>query len=87
MLTGRPPFTGTSAQAALAAQVSQRPERVTSQPANAPPALAALVMRCLEKKPADRFQTAKELVAQLEAIASPFGTEGAIQRGQPVRVE
>jgi Tol biopolymer transport system component len=30
-------------------------------------------MRCLEKRPADRWQTAEELLAQLESLATPSG--------------
>jgi tetratricopeptide (TPR) repeat protein len=86
MLTGRQPFTGASRQAVLVAQVSQQPEPLTSHRANVPPALAALVMRCLEKKPADRYQTAEELLSQLESIVMPSGTEAAIQRAHPIRV-
>src|SRR6266566_4827102 len=59
MLTGRPPFTGATPQAVLAAQVSERPVAVTRQRETVPPALAEAVMRCLEKNPADRFQTAE----------------------------
>jgi serine/threonine-protein kinase len=35
--------------------------------------LAELVMKCLAKKPADRWQTADELLPQLEALATPSG--------------
>src|SRR6058998_1276761 len=73
MLTGRPPFTGATPQAVLAAQVSERPVAVTRQRETVPPALAAAVMRCLEKNPADRFQTAEELLHLLEAMATPSG--------------
>src|SRR5213594_2502446 len=73
MLTGRPPFTGATPQAVLAAQVSERPVAVTRQRETVPPALAAAVMRCLEKNPADRFQTAEELVHLLEEMATPSG--------------
>jgi len=86
MLTGRQPFTGASRQAVLAAQVSQQPEPLMSHRANVPPALAALVMRCLEKKPADRCQTAEELLSQLELIVMPSGTELAMRRAHPIRV-
>src|SRR5881296_1485852 len=73
MLTGRPPFTGATPQAVLAAQVSERPVAVTRQRETVPPALAEAVMRCLEKNPADRFQTAEELLHLLEAMATPSG--------------
>jgi serine/threonine-protein kinase len=71
MLTGRPPFTGSSPQAVLAAQVTQTPEPITKYRPSVPQTLAALVMRCLEKRPADRFQTAEELLHLLEAMATP----------------
>jgi serine/threonine protein kinase/tetratricopeptide (TPR) repeat protein len=71
MLTGRPPFSGNSAQAVLAAQVTQIPDPVTRHRSSIPPALSALVMRCLEKRPADRFQSADELLHLLENMATP----------------
>src|SRR5438128_6357459 len=73
MLTGRPPFTGATPQHVLAAQVTEAPEPVTKRRATVPAALAALVMRCLEKSPADRWQSAEELLDQLEAMATPSG--------------
>ena len=30
-------------------------------------------MKCLEKKPADRWQSAEELIPQLEAVLTPSG--------------
>ena len=71
MLTGRPPFTGPTPQSVLAAHVTQRPVPVTESRVTVPPGLAALIMRCLEKKPADRWQRADELCHQLEAMATP----------------
>ncbi len=77
LLTGAPPFTGTSPQMILAAQVTRTPEHVTKQRASVPPALANVIMRCLEKKPADRWQTADELAQQLVSIASGATTPTA----------
>lgn len=72
MLTGRPPFSGPP-QMVLAAHVTQAPEAVSARRQSVPAPLAMLVMRCLEKKPADRYQTAAELHQQLELMATPSG--------------
>ncbi len=73
LLSGQPPFAGPSPQAVLAAHVTTAAEPVTKYRASIPPTLAALVMRCLEKKPADRWQSAEELIPQLEAVLTPSG--------------
>jgi tetratricopeptide (TPR) repeat protein len=100
MLCGRPPFTGSTPQALLAAQITQTPDPVTRYRPTVSAQLNALVMRCLEKRAADRWQTAGELVPQLDAIATPSGgmaptgtqpamtpgTEAAIRRAHPGRV-
>ena len=100
MLTGRTPFTAPTPQAMLAAHITQAPEPVNRHRPAVPPALNSLLMRCLEKRPADRWQSAAELLGQLEAAATPSGgltptgttpavssgTEEAIRKSQPVRV-
>src|SRR5256884_6719095 len=98
LLAGRPPFSGLSPQGMLAARVTARPAPVTQHRATVPAALAALIMRCLAKHPADRPQRAEELLGQLEAVAAPTGgitpqqaeissgTAAAIRRAHPVRV-
>jgi len=73
MLTGLPPFAGFLPQQVLAAQVTEPPEPILRRRAAIPPALAAAVMRCLEKRPADRWQTAEQLLHQLEPLATPSG--------------
>src|SRR3989475_5877758 len=73
MLTGRPPFTGASPQAVLAAQVTLAPEPVTKRRAAVPAALAALGMRWLEKSPADRWPGPGAVLHQLRAAAAPRG--------------
>ncbi len=71
MLTGRPPFLGANPQAVMAAHVKETPVPVTSRRSTVPPTLAQLIAKCLEKSPADRWQTAEELLPQLEALATP----------------
>ncbi len=73
MLSGRTPFTMSSPQAMLAAHVTQAPDPVTQHRDSVPPALGALVMRCLAKKPADRWQSAAELHQQFDVMATPSG--------------
>jgi serine/threonine-protein kinase len=73
LLTGRPPFIGPTPQAVLAAHVTEAPGDVSGHRPSIPPAMAQVVMKCLEKKPADRWQTSKELLAVLEAVATPSG--------------
>jgi Tol biopolymer transport system component len=73
LLTGRPVFMGTSPQTILVAHMTEQPQPVTEHRDTVPPVLEQLVLRCLEKKPADRFQSAEELLSQLEALATPSG--------------
>ena len=73
MLTGQPPFTAASPQSVLVAHVTQDPDHVTAHRATVPPALAEAVMRCLAKKPADRYQQAAELVPLLDSLLTPSG--------------
>ncbi len=53
--------------------MTDTPEPVTKYRESVPPALEQLVMKCLEKKAADRWQSAEELLPQLEALATPSG--------------
>jgi TolB-like protein/tetratricopeptide (TPR) repeat protein len=73
LLTGRTPFLGTTPQMILSAHITDTPEPVTKYRESVPPALEQLVMKCLEKKAADRWQSAEELLPQLEALATPSG--------------
>ena len=73
LLTGQPPFVGRSPQGLLAAHVTETPEPVTRRRSAMPPALGALVMRCLEKRAADRPQRAADLVSALDQITTPSG--------------
>ena len=70
LLTGTPPFVGDSPQAVLTAHLVQTPASLSTHRADVPQALADVVMRCLEKQPADRWQTADELLARLEPMAA-----------------
>ena len=71
LLTGQPPFAGRSPQALLAAHATEAVEPVIRRRPTLPPALAALVMRCLERRPADRPQRAAHVLQALEGMGTP----------------
>jgi serine/threonine-protein kinase len=67
MLTGRVPFEGDSAVAVALKQVSEQPAAPSRLNPAVPPALDAVVLRALAKDPANRFGTAFEFSAALDA--------------------
>ena len=71
LLTGSTPFGGRTAAAILAAQVIEPVESIIKRNGTIPPALGALVMRCLAKDPSERPQHADEIVATLDTINTP----------------
>jgi Tol biopolymer transport system component len=73
MLTGQPPFHGLNPQQTLAAHVTQAPTPLAQRRPGVSPVLESVVMRCLEKRPADRFQSADDLVTALEPLTTPSG--------------
>ena len=84
LLAGRLPFSGTPQQV-LAAHVTEMPEPVQKHRPGISPALSAAVMRCLAKLPADRWQSASELLGVLEPLATPSGgLEPTSARLEPV---
>jgi tetratricopeptide (TPR) repeat protein len=94
MVAGRPPFIGPSPSSVLAQHVSTQPDPVIRYRPTTPPGLEALIMRCLEKRPADRFQSANEILEQLEPMTTPSGGSAAYtaaaltaaERSHPLRV-
>ncbi len=73
MLAGRPPFHGRTPHKLLAAHMAERPEPIGELRPDTPPLLAQLVMRCLEKEPDSRPQSAADLVRVLETVTSAGG--------------
>ncbi len=89
LLTGRPPFEGGALQDVLAAHLTQAPAPLTTHRADVPEPLADLVMKCLEKRAADRWQSTDELVQRLEALAVARSGPGRVPTSRwrwPTRV-
>lgn len=73
LLTGRLPFSGRSRLEIFAAHMTDSPPSVTQHRPDVPAALAELVMRSLEKLPADRWQSVDEMLRRIETIAATTG--------------
>lgn len=75
MLAGAPPFRGQSAISVATKHLHQEPPPL---PASVPPAIGAVVMRALEKDPADRFPHARSMAAELRRAAGEPGAPTAV---------
>ena len=86
MLAGSPPFVGTP-QAVLSAQIANAPVPLLQRKPDVPPAVAQIVMKCLEKDPANRYQTADDLLLAIESLVTPGGHAPPLMesRGRRVR--
>jgi hypothetical protein len=68
MITGRRPFEADSVAEILQMQRSAPPPDPRTLNPEVPEGLAALILRCLSKRPEERFATANELEAALQAV-------------------
>src|SRR3954466_6291308 len=93
MLAGQPPFQGRSAAQLLAAHATVQPVPLRDRRSAVSPELASVVMRLLEKRPADRPQSAEELLSLLERASrsdadattvssAPMPRDRSIRRGR-----
>src|SRR5688572_16717332 len=81
LLIGSSPFSSSSPQATMAAQLTRVPESLHDLRPEVPRDLSDLIMRCLEKIPDDRPQTAIELQRQLDGVSTP---RGAVMADDPL---
>lgn len=84
MLTGAPPFTGRSPQQVMAAHITEQPASIETRRADLPPALAVLVMQCLEKDPTHRPAGAAALVTALDDPQVMSGSFTPVSEGHDV---
>ena len=70
LLTGRPPFTGDSPVAIAYQHVRENPVPPSRVDPDVPPWADAIVLKAMAKPPADRYQSAAEMRADLQRAAS-----------------
>jgi eukaryotic-like serine/threonine-protein kinase len=68
MATGRPPFEGASAVSVALKHKTEMPLDPLRLNPQLPPDLGRIILKCLQKDPATRYQTAAELLADLAAV-------------------
>ena len=83
MLTGEPPFTGPSTPAIMLKQVTEPPVPVRQRRLEVPEDLERIVMRLLEKDPANRFADGAALVAALDGAPVSAVGSSTVARGVP----
>ena len=86
MLAGHAPFRGETTSEILAAQLASAPEPLSAHRPDTPQALAALIMKCLAKRPDDRWQRADELVRRLEHLDEPAVSSTTVKADRPSRI-
>ena len=77
LLSGQRPFGGDTAADVMSGILREDPPELPVAERHIPPALARIVGRCLEKSPAARFQSARDLAFSLDALTSSPGSEAA----------
>ncbi|MGD0758094.1 MAG: protein kinase [Candidatus Sulfotelmatobacter sp.] len=85
MLSGKRAFHGDSAVDTMSAILKEDPPDLAETNRNVSPALERVVRHCLEKNPAERFQSARDVAFNLEALtdvsSSSRGGVRALQMG------
>ena len=89
MVSGKRAFHGDSPADTMSAILKDEPPELSETARNVPPALERIVRHCLEKNPAQRFQSAADIAFSLEALteistASKSGAQ-AIPAPEPAR--
>src|SRR5579862_2261837 len=69
MLSGKRAFHGDSAADTMSAILKEDPPDLTETNRNVSPALERIVRHCLEKNPAERFQSARDVAFNLDALS------------------
>ncbi|HSJ62293.1 MAG TPA: serine/threonine-protein kinase [Gemmatimonadaceae bacterium] len=73
LLSGTSPFTGTTPQETMAAQLTRIPEPLHQVRDDVPPELSAVIERALRKAPEQRHPTARAMLDELERVTTPRG--------------
>jgi serine/threonine-protein kinase len=83
MATGQRPFQGDSPASVISALLKDQLPPVTEMRADLPNHLGRIVRRCLEKGPARRYQSAREIQLELEGLESEVKLAASVATSPP----
>ena len=83
MLSGKRAFHGDSAADTMSAILKEDPPELAETNRNVSPALERIVRHCLEKNPAERFQSARDVAFNLEALTDISTSSRGAMRAIP----
>lgn len=87
LLTGRRPFSGATWHHTLVAITDAEPPPIARDVQGAPAALSAIISRLLVKPREQRYQTARELLADLKTLQGELAADARLQRLGTERAE
>jgi serine/threonine protein kinase/Tol biopolymer transport system component len=87
MITGHRPFTGDTQAAVLASLMKDPPPPISPRQPATPRALERVVRKCLEKKPDDRWHSARDLKPTLELIDLDAPPPSSASSSVPIPVQ
>ena len=76
MLTGRQAFARETAAESMTAILKEDPPEIAASASGQSPALQRIVQHCLEKKPGERFQSARDVAFALQSLSGSAATIG-----------
>jgi len=71
MVAGEVPFAGESTWQVMYQRVKEQPKDIKVVNPETPDNVARIIMHCLEREPTDRYQSAREIIADIDAGRSP----------------
>jgi tetratricopeptide (TPR) repeat protein/TolB-like protein len=74
MVVGDVPFTGDSTLKVMYQRIQEKPKNPKTIKPDLPNWIVRIIMRCLERDPADRYQNAYEILADIQGSASGSGS-------------
>ena len=83
MVCGEVPFAGDSTWQVMYQRVKDAPKNVKQVNPNIPDNVADIIMHCLEREPGERYQSAKEILADIDAHRGPEMSVSSMYRMPP----